>query len=309
MKKLLIRITASAAVIAIILTGSYFLLPGAVIKAGYQAARWKAGVEVKHVTIGNYNWAYLEGGEGETIVLLHGFGVNKDLWGELPAALTKNYRVIIPDLPGFGENSQIETDRYDLASQVKRVREFTAKIGLDHFSIIGLSMGGGIAALYASEYPDSVKSLILMDAVGMDTPVVSDFEKMVSQGEKPLIFMNVEQYDKMIDLVFYVKPVTPAHIKKYLAGRGAKNYSFHDKVFNDLKNSGLNLENRLRNIKARTLIMWGEKDRIFDVSDAYAFKKGVNGSKLVIIPGSGHVVILEKPDESVKAVTDFLASK
>lgn len=309
MKKLFKTIIIVITVIIALFMGIYFFLPGAVISAGNQVARCRAGLELKKVTVGDYSWKYLEGGKGNTVLMLHGFGMFKDFWGDLPASLTKNYHVIVPDLPGFGENSRILSDNYSISSQVRRVKEFAEKIGLKNFTLIGFSMGGGIAAYYAGEYPDMVKKLILIDALGIDTPVVSDFEAMVFKGEKPLIYKDVEQYNKVLSLGFFTPPEIPMHFKKYIALKGAENYSFHGKIFDELKVEGNVMEKRLAKIKAKTLILWGEKDRVLDVSIADAFRKGIKDSEVVIIPGAGHMVYLEKPDGSIKAVIDFLASK
>ena len=303
-------ITIVIGVIIALLVGIYFIFPGAVISAGNQVARWRAGVEVKKVTVGDHTWTYLEGGEGYPVIMLHGFGLFKDFWGDLPISLTKHYRVIIPDLPGFGENSPIIADTYNLSNQAMWVKEFADKIGLKGFNLIGFSMGGGIAAYYAGEYPDTVNRLILIDALGMETSIVSDCRAMVNKGEKPLIYKNVEQYDRALSLAFLAPPKIPLHFKKYIAAIGADNYSFHEKIFDELIKYCMNaLENKIQKIKARTLIIWGDKDRILDKSSAYLFGKGISDSTVVIIPGSGHMVYLEKPDESIKAVTDFLAAK
>jgi len=308
MKKFLARFIIFLCIIIIFLAGIYFLSPGTVIALSTRSARWKAGVEVKTVAVGDHTWPYLTGGKGYPVLMLHGFGMHKDFWGELTPALTKQYRVVIPDLPGFGENSRIKTAVYDLPQQAKRVREFVKKIGLEKFYLIGFSMGGGIAAYYAGEYPDSVKGLVLIDALGIDTPGESDFEKLYKAGEKPLLVKNVEQFNRVMAIGYLEPPKVPGHIKKYLAAMGAKDYDFHEKIFDDLGKGGANvLENRLGKIQARTLILWGDKDRIFDAATASAFKHGIRDSRMVIVKGSGHMVYIEKPDEAVKAVIDFFA--
>jgi pimeloyl-ACP methyl ester carboxylesterase len=92
--------------------------------------------------VGKHTIVYLEGGRGESVLLLHGFGADKDNWNLFSRYLTKRYHVIAPDLPVFGESSKIWSDQYNISAQVERVHDFVKQLGLKSFHLAGNSMGG-----------------------------------------------------------------------------------------------------------------------------------------------------------------------
>lgn len=108
--------------------------------------RWiernKSGLSTKSVQVGNHKIVYLEGGVGDAVVLLHGFGDSKDAWVKFSRELVKTNRVVIPDIPGFGESTKDYNSKYDIGTQVARIHEFAKAIGLKKFHIAGNSMGG-----------------------------------------------------------------------------------------------------------------------------------------------------------------------
>ena len=99
-----------------------------------------------------------------TCCLSTGSGADKDNWDRFAKRLTGSYRVIAPDVPGFGDSSKIPGAKYDMQTQVMRVHEFVRAIGLKKFHIAGNSMGGLIAGMYAASYPEDVLTLGLFDA-------------------------------------------------------------------------------------------------------------------------------------------------
>ncbi len=91
----------------------YFLFPESVFKLAVNGQRRSADLVKKEVQVDDHRIVYLEGGKGETVVLLHGFALNKDSWAAF-AKYLKGYHLVIPDVPGFGESSQVPTDSYDV---------------------------------------------------------------------------------------------------------------------------------------------------------------------------------------------------
>src|SRR5271157_2710872 len=106
--------------IVVLLVGLYFLFPETVFKLVMDIQRRSADLVKKEVQVDDHKIVYLEGGKGETVVLLHGFGAHKDFWTAC-AKYLKGYHLVIPDIPGFGECSQVPTDSYDVESQVGRI--------------------------------------------------------------------------------------------------------------------------------------------------------------------------------------------
>jgi len=104
MKKILV----ACFIVVLLLIGIYFLIPETLFKLAIKAERYSAGLVQKEIQVDDHKIVYLEGGKGQTIVLLHGFGANKDNWTRFAKYLTGNYHLVIPDIPGFGESSQIK---------------------------------------------------------------------------------------------------------------------------------------------------------------------------------------------------------
>ena len=161
-KKLLI----AALILLLVPVVIYFSFPGILYNYSITSAIKAAGLS-KKIAVDNYFIHYLEGGQGETILLLHGFGADKDSWPRFTESLTENYHVVAVVLPGFGENSKKETDSYSIADQVKRVNRIVETLELKKFHIGGNSMGGAISGKYTVEYPDKVLSLALLNTAGI----------------------------------------------------------------------------------------------------------------------------------------------
>ncbi|MBW1798271.1 MAG: alpha/beta hydrolase, partial [Deltaproteobacteria bacterium] len=226
------------------------------------------------------------------------------------AAFSGSYRLIVPDLPGFGENSRIPSASYDIASQVKRLNRFAETIGLAKFHLVGISMGGYISAFYAGEYPKKVKSLALMDAAGVRSRIPSYFrQRYKKDGKIVLLYKTPQEFDEFMSVLFYRPPWVPGRLKAYLAQKGARYHDFRKKVLEDMARCGLDLlEDRLHRIRARTLVIWGANDRIIHVSSVEKFEKGLENSRTVIIEKCGHVPYFEKPGETKRAYRDFLSN-
>ena len=309
MKKLLKR--SLIILLSLVLVGEivYMRAPGALFDSAIQILRWWAGLKRYEVRVDDHRWVYLAGGKGETILFIHGFGADKDRWGTFLSGFSKSYRLIVPDIPGFGENSKIASASYDISSQVKRLNRFVERMGLDSFHLVGISMGGYISAYYASEYPDKVKSLLLMDAAGVRSRLPSYVrEYYEKEGKILLLYKTREELEEFLSVVFHRPPWVPGRLKTYFMKKGALQYEFKKKILKDMVSGGMDLlENRLPRIKARTLIVWGANDRIIDVSSVEKFESGLGDSRTVIIENCGHVPYLEKPAETKRAYREFLA--
>jgi abhydrolase domain-containing protein 6 len=288
----------------------YFWFPGFILDGAKKVLRWRAGLTRHTVQVDDHRWVYLEGGRGETILFVHGFGMEKDGWGLFLKAFSNSYRLIVPDLPGFGENSRLESANYDVLSQVKRLNRFVENIGLNRFHLVGSSMGGYIAGTYASEYPEKVKSLALFNPAGVSSRVPSDmWRRYAETGEMALLYKTEEGFEDLLALLFYRAPPVPGPFKNYFAELGASNYVFYAKVLRDLERGGMHqLESRFPRVQARTLVLWGANDRILHVSGAERFREGLKNVKVVILDQCGHAPFFEKRAETVKAYQDFLAA-
>lgn len=272
--------------------------------------RRRADLEEKTVKIKSYVISYLEGGSGETgetVVLLHGFGADKDNWVRFARYLKEKYHVVVPDLPGFGESTRIMSDNYDIDSQVRRIHDFVTKIGLRKFHIAGNSMGGLISAIYAAEYPEKILSLGLLNPGGVAERNPSRLSIELKNGNNPLIVKKEDDFETLINFVFVEPPFIPSHVKTYLGKLAVANKDFYEKVFVEAAPGGL-LEEKMEAIRARTLIIWGDQDRVFPVSSGSVLDNGIRDSKLVVLKQCGHLPMMERPEETAQYYLDYIAS-
>ena len=300
------------AIFVLIVSGGvfYYWFPGLILESAKHALRFWAGLERREVQVDDHHWVYLEGGKGETILFVHGFGAEKDRWGTFLPALSKSYRLIVPDLPGFGENSRIASAKFDIPSQVRRLSKFVEAIGLNRFHVVGISMGGYISAYYASENPEKVKSLCLIDAAGVDSRVHSDLWRQYRKsGKIPFLYRTTDEFNDLMRVLFYRPPWLPGRLKDYIAQQGDLDYGFREKILREMVEGGMNLlESRLPEIQAKTLIIWGANDRIVHVSSVEKFQEGLRDCSTVILEKCGHIPYFEKAKETRRAYRDFLAS-
>lgn len=302
MKKVLIALV----VVIAALIAFYYAMPEKV--AGYMmhSARSKAGLTKKEIKIDDHNIVYLEGGKGPTLLLLHGYTGSKDNWLVMAPYLTKDYHVVIPDLPGYGESSMIEKASYDLSNQMPRLHKFVQALELKKFHIAGNSMGGLFAGTYAVRYPDEVISVGLFNALGVNSLEKSVVIKMVEKGENPLLLKDSNDVPRYMALLFVNIPSMPYPIEKVMVKTALANRQFYEKEAKEIFPAFDSLEKDLPNIKAPALILWGDKDQVLDVSSVPVFEKGLKNHKTVIIKDCGHVPMMEKPKETATHYIDFI---
>jgi abhydrolase domain-containing protein 6 len=302
MKKILITLL----IIIMAAVAVYYAFPEKV--AGYMIdlARNKVGLVKKQVKIDDHNIIYLEGGKGQTILLLHGYTSEKDSWLLFAAYLTKDYHVVIPDIPGYGESSQFIDKLYDLNSQISRLHKFAQATNLKKFHIVGHSMGGLFSGIYAIRYPDEIISLGLFDAGGVMPLEKNVLMKMMGKGENPLVLKDSGDWPRIMGLIFVNPPSSPYPLKKVSIQKALANLNFYEKALKEIKPDYFSLEKQLPSIKAPTLILWGDQDKVHDVSSVPVFEKGLKNHKTVIIKDCGHVPQVEKAKETAASYLDFI---
>jgi len=285
------------------------LFPEQSTKLAMNVERSMSGLGYKTVVIGDETWHYLEGGpkDAEVVLLLHGFGGDKDNWTRFSKSLTGVYRVIAPDLPGFGESTRHPDWDYSLPPQRSRVSGFVKALGLEQFHVVGHSMGGHLAALYTYKYPEQVLSMALFNNSGIDTPDENDMQRALAEGDNPLVVKSLEDFDGLLAFVSYKQPFVPWPVKGVLAQRALDDAEFNESIFGSLKSdSSSNLEPILANIEAPVLILWGEYDRVRDASSVNVMRPLLPRTEVVIMKETGHLPMLERPAETATHYLEFL---
>jgi pimeloyl-ACP methyl ester carboxylesterase len=280
--------------------------PEKIYNISFSLMRKSAGLVKKNITVGDQNIVYLEGGSGpETLVLVHGFGADKDNWVKISKFLS-GYHLIIPDLPGFGESAKSGMAEYDGISQAQRLDKFFSAIGLSRFCIGGNSMGGYIAGIYSIKYPKRVKALMLLNNLGVKTPVKSVVLQSIERGINPLLINSRDDFYGFYKLLFAEEPYTPGPIKRFIADKAVKSRELNEKIFKDLMKEPVMFEQHFREFTMPVLIIWGDKDQLIDVSSVKVLENGIKNHTTHILKECGHLPMVERPEETAGYIKSFI---
>lgn len=279
-----------------------------------QATRWGVALErqqsqlvEKQLKIPGFEIAYLEGGSGEPLVLVHGIGADKDNFTRAARWLTPHYRVISIDLPGFGQSSKPEQADYGIPAQVERLEEIMQALGLQRAHFGGSSMGGWIIASYAAKYPDKAASLWLLGAAGAKGGNPTEVGKAYERGEYLLFSQKPEDFEKVLDFVMVQRPFIPGSVRQVLAGQAVANYTLHTRIFRNLMEhwDEYSVNDRIRDLPVPALIVYGDTDRAVDPGNGLIWKQLLPNSQLEIMKGIGHLPMMEAPQVVAQRYVQF----
>ena len=280
----------------------------------YDAIKWfwrkYARLHTETVYINNEKNVYFTNKikSDKIIIMLHGITADKYMWAIFSKKFTnKGYKVIIPDIPPFGESDYNPNIKYTINYQAENLKKFMEKLNIKQAHISGNSMGGGIAAKFSIEFPQFTKSLILFDNLGIYSVKRSEFLKELEKGNNLMLINNQKEFEKMLSLVYYKVPPIPCSVKKELTELNIKAKEKNKKVFDDLLKEEWNLEKELDKINVPALVIWGENDKVFDAETVEVLKK-IKNVKIKIIKKCGHMPMNEKPFKTSSKVLEFLKS-
>jgi pimeloyl-ACP methyl ester carboxylesterase len=284
--------------------GFLYLAPEKAAKLVIDMERKHSGLTLKQINVpGNLHYVYLEGGQGEPLILLHGFGANKDNFIRVARFLTPHYRVIIPDHIGFGESSHPQDASYSPGVQAARIRTLAQALGITKLHLGGSSMGGHISIMYAALFPNEVKSLWLIDPGGIWSAPPCEFRKMTAKGQNPLMARNEDEFAKIFAFVMADPPFIPRPILNVMARERIVNYELENRIMKELTDDSA--ENYVKGLTTPTLIIFGDKDRAINPATADILHKLMPHSEVIMMKGLGHLPMIEQPRLSAQDYLKF----
>ncbi|MEW6076679.1 MAG: alpha/beta hydrolase [Thermodesulfobacteriota bacterium] len=307
MKKLLAGLLAVIIALVVATTGFLYLAPEKFAATSFDLTRKICGLERKELTLpGGEKYVYLEGGKGEPLLLLHGFGANKDNFTFVARNLTKTCHVIVPDHIGFGESSHPAEADYSSAAQAERLHRFINALGLSTIHIGGSSMGGLIAMRYAVLYPGEVKSMWLLAPGGIWSAPESDLRRVIREtGENPLIAKNEDEFARTYDFAMSRPPFIPRPVLDVMAQERIRNVALEKRIFEQIKADSV--EEAVRGLTTPALIVWGEEDRAISAATAPILVSLLPNSQAVVMKGIGHLPMIEAPGAAARDYLEFRA--
>ncbi len=293
------------------------LMPEQFLQAEFARLRWLAGADVNSKVVANdpdYRWVYLQAGFNDEnsaqkplVFLVHGYTGSKENWLLVMRELGKQYRVVAPDLPGWGETTRLENADYGVIAQSERLGKFIASFNEPHNILVGHSMGGHIAGLLAAKRPELISKLVLMSAAGVEFEQ-NDFARSVLKGGNPFEVKTRQQFHAQMRLVFTEPPFVPWPFDEAMVQRRRKDAAFEAKVLDSIGRGDdvIALQSQMQKIQSPTLLLWCKDDQVIDVSSVPIFLAGIAGSQALILQGCGHMPMMAKPKEVADGIENFL---
>jgi pimeloyl-ACP methyl ester carboxylesterase len=276
---------------------------------------------VEHLNIHGRDIAYRTTGEGPVVVLIHGMAGSSATWEAAIPGLAKHFRVVAPDLPGHGESAKPDDGDYSLGSLASSVRDVMVALGHARATIVGQSLGGGVAMQLAYQFPERCERLVLVGSGGLGREVSPMLRALAMPGVEylfPVVFSSIgrdagrsilgafrkvglrpsaylneiwRSYESLTD------PPTRAAFARTLrsvVGPGGQSVSAHDRL--------------PMAAEVPTLIVWGSADAIIPASHAHDTHELLPSSRVEIFDGVGHFPHCEAPARFVETLTDFIST-
>lgn len=240
---------------------------------------------------------YFEGGQGQPLVYLHGAG-SVTAQDPLLAKLAETHRVYAPLLPGYGDSEECG-DLRDMLDITLHTWDVVEALGLKDPVLVGHSMGGMIAAEMAAVAPNDVSRLGLICPAGLwlDEHPIPDIFAMLPYELPAVLFHDVAAGTAM--MTAGVALDDPEWLKGFLV-QNARQLGMAGKILFPVPDRGLS--ERLYRVKAKTVLVWGDGDKLIVPAYAHAWKKAIAQAELVSVPEAGHMITLEKTEHVAKAI-------
>ncbi|WP_095084466.1 alpha/beta fold hydrolase [Mesorhizobium sophorae] len=288
------------------------------LPAAAQVQSLPPGFQTQDIKVGDVTLHVRVGGQGSPVVLIHGFGDTGDMWGPLATELSRDHRIVIPDLRGMGLSSH-PVDGYDKRTQAADIRAILTALDIDHATIVGHDIGTMVAYAYAARYPDKTEKLVVMDAPVPGIPpwdeIVRspalwhfdfggpDAERLVAGRERIYLdrFWNEFAADPS-----KINEATREHYTKFYALPGAMRSAFAQfrSIRQDVEDNKVSMMTKLT---MPVLAIGGEKS--FGATEAIVMRNAATDVTEVVVPHSGHWLMEEQPEATIAAVRTFLDRK
>lgn len=248
-------------------------------------------------------------GEGNPLLLIHGAFSSLHTFDCWTSLLTRDHRVIRLDLPGFGLSDSMTGHDYSIKVMVNFLTKFLDQIGIDSCDVAGSSLGGWLAWEMALRQPRRINKLVLIASAGfmeeVSIPLPFKMARTPVLGKVMKYAIKKNLLRKFLNQVFIdQKKITDELVDRYydLITREGNPEAFHALANSKYRNR----TNKLKNIKAPTLIMWGEDDAWLPVESGYWFQVCIPDSRLILYEGVGHIPMEEIPERTARDLRKFL---
>lgn len=274
-------------------------------------------IPLQSTTLHGHDISFRMAGEGSALLLIHGMAGSSKTWREVMPRLTEHHRVLAPDLLGHGESAKPMGD-YSLGAFASGLRDLMGVLGVPRATVVGQSLGGGVAMQLAYQHPELVERLVLVGSGGLGRDVSWLLRVLTLPGAEyvmPLIFPPAacdagDAVGRYLTGLGWRAPHVAEMWLAYKSLTGVQNRHAFIRTLRGVIDPGgqsVNATDRLYLAAAMpTMIIWGDEDPIIPVSHAYAAHEAIPGSRLEILEGVGHFPHLERPERFIELLLDFV---
>jgi pimeloyl-ACP methyl ester carboxylesterase len=279
----------------------------------------KTSSEITHLTLHGNRIAYRTAGEGPVLLLVHGITSDSSVWERVIGGLAKSCTVIAPDLAGHGESDKPRGD-YSLGAHASTLRDLLFTLGHPRATVVGHSLGGGIAMQFSYQFPEACERLVLVDSGGLGREVSLLLRAATLPGSD--LVLPLLAASRLLDVGARVGGLLDrlglrlgtdleqmAHGHNTLSSANSRAAFLHTlRAVVDPRGQRVNATNRLylaQHIPFQ--LIWGERDSIIPADHGRAAHEALPGSRLEIFERSGHFPQLDEPERFLEVLLDFIA--
>jgi pimeloyl-ACP methyl ester carboxylesterase len=275
-------------------------------------------LKVEEIVIHGHRVSYRRAGEGPVIVLVHGIAGSAQTWEEVIPPLTREHTVIAPDMLGHGDSAKPRGD-YSLGAFASGIRDLLVALEIERATIVGHSLGGGIAMQFAYQFPERVERLVLVSSGGLGDEVSPLLRSATLPGaEYVLPLLVAEPIRNAVGVVSRALGrigLRPSHDLEEIATGFARLGDIEARQAFILTVSGvIDIGGQVVSARDRlylaeevpTLLIWGERDRIIPAAHGRAAHEAMPGSRILIYEGAGHFPYRSQPWRFVEDLLEFI---
>ncbi|MDQ1509428.1 MAG: hypothetical protein QOG50_1272 [Actinomycetota bacterium] len=277
-----------------------------------------SALDLRHIEIHGHRVGYRAGGSGPVIVLVHGMAGSSATWRYVLPALAEHFTVVAPDLVGHGESEKPRGD-YSLGAFASGIRDLMLALGHERATLVGQSLGGGVAMQFAYQFPERSERLVLVSSGGLGDEVNLLLRLLALPGAEFVLQLGCNDWvhDAGVNVAGWLSHVglhAGRHVSEVWEGYGSLADAETRTAFMHTLRSVVDVGGQRVSAADRlylaaempTLIMWGDHDRIIPVSQGHAAHETMPGSRLEIFEGAGHFPHCEDPERFGRVLVDFM---
>jgi pimeloyl-ACP methyl ester carboxylesterase len=307
-------VALAAALVAAVLLGAIAWVaidPDVLVRMEFARQMRSAHLSKQAIDVAGHRWVYAERAadnpDAPTLVMVHGFTGSKENFYPVARALGGRYRIVIPDLPGWGESERLPRENYGFLAQGERLAAFIRAVSPNRpVVLVGHSMGGGIAALVAAGYPQLVSRVALLDAAGVRFDD-NRFGADVLAGRNPFAVSDRASLDHYLAVTFHradARPSIPWPADRAYIARRTRDAAFEQRVLDAI---GRGQERFLpgdqaARIRQPALLLWCRQDAVIDPSALGLYAERIPQATGVMLDDCGHMSLVERPEDVAVAI-------